>query len=181
MYFGMFFRVGNLGFNIYLTSTFSALISLVSNILTFLLWIPRCNRRSSLLGFCAISGATSIVLSILGKEYEGLMIGLELISLFCACMAYNLVLMYIVELFPTCVRNSASSLVRQAMIFGSIFDPVLVLLGRENMLYCYGVFGITVLVCGFLILCLPETRGKVLCDTMEEQDFLDSCDKEIVV
>ncbi|KMT02665.1 hypothetical protein BVRB_9g203420 [Beta vulgaris subsp. vulgaris] len=110
MYFGMFLGVGNLGFNIYLTSTFSALISLASYLLTFLFWVQRCNRRSSLLGFCVISGATSIMFSILGKDgHEGILIGLELVSLFCACMAYNLVLMYTVELFPTCVRNSAAS------------------------------------------------------------------------
>ncbi|KMT02668.1 hypothetical protein BVRB_9g203450 [Beta vulgaris subsp. vulgaris] len=181
MYFGMFLGVGNLGFNIYLTSTFSALLSLVSYLLTFLYWVPRCNRRISLLGFCVISGATSIIFSVVGKHiHQGLLISLELVSLFCACMAYNLVLMYTVELFPTCVRNSASSLVRQAMIFGSVFDPVLILLGRQNKMYSYGVFGITVLVCGFLVLCLPETRGKVLCDTMEEQELRDNSSSSII-
>ncbi|KMT02664.1 hypothetical protein BVRB_9g203410 [Beta vulgaris subsp. vulgaris] len=175
LYFGMFLGVEHLGFNIYLTSTFTALLSLASYLLTFLFWIQRCNRRSSLLGFCVISGATSIIFAVIGKNvHVSLTIGLELVSLFCACMAYNLVLMYTVELFPTCVRISASSLVRQAMIFGSVFDPVLILLGRQNMIYSYGVFGITVLVCGFLVLCLPETRGKVLCDTMEEQELRDN-------
>ncbi|XP_057526315.1 organic cation/carnitine transporter 2-like [Amaranthus tricolor] len=173
MYFGMFLGVGNLGFNIYLSSTFSALLSLASYLITFLFWIPRCNRRLSLLGFCIIGGSTSIVFSVLGKHHKGLTMGMELVSLFCACMAYNLVLMYTVELFPTCVRNSASSLVRQAMILGSVFDPVLILLGRKNMMYCYGVFGVTMLFSGFMVVFLPETRGKVLCDTMEEQEFRD--------
>ncbi|XP_010688756.2 organic cation/carnitine transporter 2 [Beta vulgaris subsp. vulgaris] len=181
MYFGMFLGVGNLGFNIYLTAALSALLSLLSYLLTFLYWIPRCNRRISMLGFCVISGATSIIFSVLGKHsYQGLIISLEVVSLFCACMAYNLVLMYTVELFPTCVRNSASSLVRQAMIFGSVFDPVLILIGRKNKIYSYGVFGITVLVCGFLVLCLPETRGKVLCDTMEEQELRDNKSSSII-
>ncbi|XP_074285182.1 organic cation/carnitine transporter 3-like [Silene latifolia] len=173
MYFGMFLSVGNLGFDIYLTSVFNALLSLFSYMLTFLWWIQHCNRRSSLLGFCTISGATCIIFSVIGKGHGGVLIGRELISLFCACMAYNLVLMYMVELFPTCVRNSATSLVRQAMILGSVFDPMLVLLGRKNMIYSYGAFGLAMLLCGFLVLCLPETRGKALCDTMEEQEFMD--------
>ncbi|XP_021735131.1 organic cation/carnitine transporter 2-like [Chenopodium quinoa] len=174
MYFVMFLGVGNLGFNIYLTSTFSALLSLASYLLTFLFWIQRCNRRASLLGFCTISGATSITFSIIGKHsHEGLFIALELVSLFCACMAYNIVLMYVIELFPTCIRNSASSLVRQTMFLGSVFDPVLILSGRRNMVYSYRVFGITMLLCGFLVIFLPETRGEVLCDTMEEQETRD--------
>ncbi|XP_074285181.1 organic cation/carnitine transporter 3-like [Silene latifolia] len=173
MYFGMFLGVGNLGFNIYLTSVFNASLSLSSYMLTFLWWIQHCNRRSSLLGFCTLSGATCIIFSVVGKGHLGVVIPLELVSLFCACMAYNLVLMYMVELFPTCVRNSASSLVRQAMILGSVFDPMLVLLGRKSIIYSYGTFGLAMLLCGFLVIWLPETRGKVLCDTMEEQELMD--------
>ncbi|KAK9663857.1 hypothetical protein RND81_14G003000 [Saponaria officinalis] len=121
LYFGMFLGVGNLGFNIYLTSVFNALLSLVSYALTFLWWMQHCNRKPSLLGFCTISGATCI-----------------------------------------------------AMILGSVFDPIMILIGRKNIIYSYGIFGLTMLLCGFLVLCLPETRGKVLCDTMEEQELMDN-------
>ena len=99
--------------------------------------------------------------------------GLELVSLFCACMACNILLMYIIELIPTCVRNYATSLVRQAAIFGSVFDPFLIWLGRKNEL-SYGVFGMAIIPCGLLVLCLLETRGKSLCDTMEKQEWSDA-------
>ncbi|XP_010688821.1 organic cation/carnitine transporter 3-like [Beta vulgaris subsp. vulgaris] len=141
MYFGMFLGVGDLGSDIYLTSVLHALLALISYLVAFLFWIPKCNRRVSLLGYCTLSGATSIVLAITGKgKIEGILLGMELVSMFCACMAYNISTMYVVELFPTCVRSSSSSLVRQAMIFGSVLDPLLVLLGRGNLLYSYGVF-----------------------------------------
>ncbi|KAK9663860.1 hypothetical protein RND81_14G003200 [Saponaria officinalis] len=179
MYFGMFLGVGNLGFDIYLSSVFNALLSLSSYVLTFLWWIQHCNRKTSLLGFCTISGATCIIFSVIGTGHGYILIGLELVSLFCACMAYNLVLMYMVELFPTCVRNSATSLVRQAMILGSVFDPMLIQLGRKSIIYSFGIFGLAMLLCGFLVLCLPETKGKVLCDTMEEQEFIDD-DRKLV-
>ncbi|XP_074287450.1 organic cation/carnitine transporter 3-like [Silene latifolia] len=179
MYFGMFLGVENLGYNIYLTLVFHSLLSLSSYVLFFLWWMQNCNRKTSLLGFCTISGALSIAMSLLGKDDNLMLIALELVSLFCACMAYNMVLMYMVELFPTCVRNSTSSLVRQSMILGSVFDPMLILVGRDNMIYSYGVFGLVMLLCGFLVLCLPETKGKVLYDTMEEQEF-DSDNKLIL-
>ncbi|XP_074285177.1 organic cation/carnitine transporter 3-like [Silene latifolia] len=173
IFFGMFLGVGNLGFDIYLTSVFNAILTLFSYLLTFLWWIQHCNRRSSLLGFCTISGATCLIFSVMGTSHKGILISLEIVSLFCASMANNLVLMYMVELFPTCVRNSGSSLVRQAMILGSVFDPMLVMLGTKNIIYSYGTFGLVMLLCGFLVLWLSETRGKVLCDTMEEQELVD--------
>ncbi|KMT02669.1 hypothetical protein BVRB_9g203460 [Beta vulgaris subsp. vulgaris] len=175
MYFGMFLGVGGLGSDIYLTSVYHALLSLSSSLLAFLFWIPRCNRRISLLGFCTLSGAMSMILSIIGKGKVGggLLLGMELVSMFSACMAYNMAMMYIVELFPTCIRSSASSLVRQATNLGTVLDPILVLLGRGNLLYSYGVFGLAMLLCGFLVILLPETRNQVLCDTMEEQELRD--------
>ncbi|XP_057525522.1 organic cation/carnitine transporter 2-like [Amaranthus tricolor] len=175
MYFGMFLGVGSLGSNIYTTSVYHSLLSLSSSFLAFLYWIPKCNRRISLIGYCSLSGGMSIALSILGRgrvNHE-ITLGMELVSMFSACMAYNMVMLYIIELFPTCVRSSASQLVRQATNLGTVLDPILVLLGSGNMIYSYGVFGLAMLLCGFLVIWLPETRGKVLCDTMEEQEVLD--------
>ncbi|KAL9241332.1 hypothetical protein vseg_015455 [Gypsophila vaccaria] len=177
MYFGMFLAVGNLGFNIYLTLVFHGLLFLSSSALTFLWWVQHYNRKTSLLGFCTLSGALCICFSFIGKGHGTLPIILELVSTFCACMAYDLVLTYTVELFPTCVRSCTTSLVRQAMILGSIFDPMLVLIGRDNMIYCYGIFGSAMLLCGFVVLCLPETKGNMLCDTMEEQELSDRDNK----
>lgn len=178
VYFGMFLGVGVLGFNLYLGATLNALLYIPSDLLTFLVWSRSCNRKVSMLGFCTISGVASVICAVIGRSnkqhLEGVQVGLELVSLFCACMAYNILLMYIIELFPTCVRNCATSLVRQAAIFGSIFDPILIWLGRKNELWSYGVFGIAIIPCGLLVLCLPETRGKSLCDTMEEQEWSDA-------
>ena len=113
MYYGMLLGVGGLGFNIYLSSTFNALLFLASSLLTYLFWIPKCNRRISLLGFCTISGAASIFSITFGHHRMGLHVGLELITQFCASMVFNILFMHVVELFPTCVWNTATSLSRQ--------------------------------------------------------------------
>ncbi|XP_021721247.1 organic cation/carnitine transporter 3-like [Chenopodium quinoa] len=173
MYFGMLLGVGGLGLNIYLSSTFNALLFLSSCLLTFLFWIPRCNRRSSVLGFCTISGAAGIIPITFGHHHKGIHVGLELIALFCACMVFNILFMYVVELFPTCIRNTAASLSRQALLLASVFVPVLVVIGRSNQLFSHAVFGVTILLCGLLVISLPETKGKVLCDGMEEQEAQD--------
>ncbi|KAL9244255.1 hypothetical protein vseg_018052 [Gypsophila vaccaria] len=172
MYFGMFLGVGGLGLNIYLSSILNALIFLFSSLLTNLFWIQRCNRRSSVLGFCIVSGTTSILSIVAGQHQKAVHVGLEFIALFCACMVFNILFMYTVELFPTCVRSTATALSRQALLLASIFVPVLVVIGRRNELFDHTVFGVSIIVCGTLVLTLPETRGKVLCDTMGEQEVI---------
>uniref|UniRef100_A0A803M3I8 Uncharacterized protein n=1 Tax=Chenopodium quinoa TaxID=63459 RepID=A0A803M3I8_CHEQI len=91
------------GLNIYLSLTFNAVQLLVSLLLTCLFWVPICNRRSSVLGFCTFSGAASVIFITVGHFHK-------------------------VELFPTCIGNTAASLSRQALLFVSIFVPVLVVI-----------------------------------------------------
>lgn len=170
VYYGMPLGVGNLAFNLYLSVTLNALAELPSALMTFLL-IGRLNRRSSLLFFTIISGLCSIMCVVLGHDGRpGLQIGLELVSFFSACTALNVLLIYTLELFPTCVRNSAMSMVRQAVVFGSVFSPDLVAASRKNGFFSYGLFGLVIGSCGVFVAWLPETRGGSLCDTMDQLD-----------
>ncbi|GMN60704.1 hypothetical protein TIFTF001_029805 [Ficus carica] len=88
----------------------------------------------------------------------------------CACTADNIPLIFTVELFPTCVRNSALSMVRQALVFGGVFSPVLAAAGRRNSFLSYGVFGVVIACLSLFAVCLPETRGRALFDTVDEED-----------
>ncbi|KAA8523392.1 hypothetical protein F0562_009815 [Nyssa sinensis] len=138
VYYGMPLGVGNLSFNLYLSVTLNALSELPASLLTFFL-IGRLNRKSALIGLTIISGFCSVMCVMMRDEWAWLQIGLELVSFFGACTAFNVMLIYTLELFPTCVRNSAISMVRQALVLGGVFSPVLVSAGRENGLVSYGV------------------------------------------
>ena len=100
----------------------------------------------------------------------GLQIGLEVTSFLGACAVVDIILIYTIELFPTCVRNSAVSMARQALVFGGILSPPLVVVGRRSPFLTYGVFGVVIGVCGLFAGGLPETRGVALSDTMEEEE-----------
>ncbi|XVE49920.1 hypothetical protein DITRI_Ditri01bG0120500 [Diplodiscus trichospermus] len=169
VYYGMPLGLGNLSFNLYLSVTFNALSELPASLITFLL-IGKLNRKGSLLGFTILSGMCSVLCVVIGKVWPVLQIGLELVSFFSACTAFNVELIYTIELFPTCVRNSALSMVRQALVFGGVFSPVLVAAGRKNDLLSFGVFGLVIGICGLSVLGLPETRGGTICDTMDEEE-----------
>ncbi|KAK9266670.1 hypothetical protein L1049_005506 [Liquidambar formosana] len=169
VYYGMPLGLGNLSFNLYLSVTLNALSELPASLVTFFL-IGRLNRRSAILVFSILSAVCSIMCVVMGNVWTGLQIGLELVSFFSACTAFNVLLIYTIELFPTCVRNSAVSMLRQALVLGGVFSPVLVAAGRKKGFLTYGVFGIVIGFCGLFVAFLPETKGGTLCDTMDEEE-----------
>ncbi|WMV51720.1 hypothetical protein MTR67_045105 [Solanum verrucosum] len=132
------------------------------------------NRKCSLLGFAMLSGIFSIGCVIIdGGRFEGLQIGVELISYFSACTTFSILLIYTLELFPTCVRNSAVAMVRRAMVLGGALSPMLIGVGRNNEWLSFGVFGLSIATCGCFVVFLPETKGRTLSDTMDEEENKD--------
>lgn len=131
VYYGMPLGLGNLKFNLYLSVTLNALSELPSSLIAFFL-IGKLSRKKSLLVFTSGCGICSVLCVFAGKFSGNLQMGLELVSFFFACSAFNMELIYTIELFPTCVRNTAIAMVRQALVLGGIFSPVLVAAGRTN-------------------------------------------------
>ncbi|KAK7314168.1 hypothetical protein VNO77_39380 [Canavalia gladiata] len=178
VYFGMPLAVGNLGFNIYLAVVFSALMEIPSCVATY--FLENYKRRPSILVFSIIGGVCCVMCAVVGDHrLQWVKVGLAMVSFFGACTAYNVFLIYIIELFPTCVRNTTTSLVRQAIVFGCIFSPFLISAGRKNNFFSYGVFGVVILLSNLTLLCLPETQGIVLCDTMDQQEKKETSMNEI--
>lgn len=175
--------VGSLGFNLYLSVTLNALSELPAALFTFFL-IGRLNRKASVLGFNTLSATCSFTCGAIMtmtagggggatvRWSRGLEVGLELVAFFGACTGLNVLLIYTLELFPTCVRNSAVALVRQAVMLGGVVSPLLVAAAAKYgvMMLSYGVFGVTIGLCGLFATWLPETWGRVLSDTMEEEE-----------
>jgi hypothetical protein len=161
------------GFRIYLSVIFNASLLIPSNLLTLFI-IARWKRKVSLFAFCTTSGICNITCVVVGNGREGIQIGLELASFFCSNLAYNVMIIFTIELFPTSVRNSATTLTRQAVVFGSVFGPILTSAGRRNEFLSFGIFGLAILLCGFFVIILPETKDKTLCNTIDEQERKDS-------
>ncbi|KAK7405444.1 hypothetical protein VNO78_06745 [Psophocarpus tetragonolobus] len=168
VYFGMPLAVGNLNYNIYLAVVFNALMEIPSCVVTY--FLGNCARKLSIFGFSLASGICCILCVVIGNWPQGVKVSLAVASFFCACTAFNVFLIYIIELFPTCVRNTAASLARQAVVFGCIFSPFLISAGRKNGIFSYGVFGVVIICSTFTLLSLPETRGVALSDTMDQQE-----------
>uniref|UniRef100_K4AL25 Major facilitator superfamily (MFS) profile domain-containing protein n=1 Tax=Setaria italica TaxID=4555 RepID=K4AL25_SETIT len=153
VYFGLPLGVGSLGSNLYLSTTYNALAEVPSAALSWLL-AARARRRVSLVALAAAAGAFSLACVAVPRGAGAARMAAELVSFFATCTAYDLILIYSIELFPiTSVRNSAVGLVRQ-----------------WGMIWSFGVFGLAIGCAGLFAACLPETRGKSMSDTMEEEE-----------
>ncbi|KAJ9168603.1 hypothetical protein P3X46_020103 [Hevea brasiliensis] len=148
VYYGMPLGLANLDFNLYLSVTFNALSELQASLITFF-FIDKLNRKCSLPVLTGLSGICSILCVVMGKISGNLQIGLEMISFFSACTGFSILLIYTIELFPTSVRNSAISMVRQALVFGGMFSPLLVAAESKSGFLSYGIFGLVIWICGF--------------------------------
>ncbi|CAL5083501.1 unnamed protein product [Urochloa decumbens] len=168
VYYGMPLNVGSLGTNLYLSVTYNALAELPSSILS-LAFIGKVNRRTTVIALTAAAGVFSLMCVAI-PEGSAARMASELLSFFATITAFNLILIYSIELFPTSVRNSAVGLVRQALVLGGVAAPVLVALGRERSFWSFGVFGLCIGCLGLFAACLPETKGRSMSDTMEEEE-----------
>ncbi|CAH2067890.1 unnamed protein product [Thlaspi arvense] len=176
VYYGMPLALSNLDFNVYLSAAFNALMDLPANLITLFL-VDKLSRRNALIAFTALGGVSSVLIFALQNmrigNHGALQLTLELISYFSACSAFNMEMIYTIELFPTCVRNSAIALTRQALVLGGVFSPIMVAAGRKNGFWSFGLFGLAIGLLGLFAVGLPETRGSDLCDTMDEEECKD--------
>ncbi|KAG5582134.1 hypothetical protein H5410_052761 [Solanum commersonii] len=138
--------VGCLNFNLYISITINALSELPSSIL-ILLFIGKC----SLLGFAMLSGIFSIGCVIIdGGKFERLQIA------------------HSIDLHIGTFPNSAV-----AMVLGGALSSMLIAVGRNNEWLSFGVFGLSIATCGCFVVFLPETKGRTLSDTMDEEENKD--------
>ncbi|KAL0867361.1 hypothetical protein Bca101_046479 [Brassica carinata] len=172
-YYGVPLAVRDIKLNIYLSEALTAMVELPSFVITPIL-LERFTRRSSVLVNSLLGGASGVlcfVLSLLGRTK--IAFGLELVSFLCARIGFNLMAVYIVELFPTCVRNCAMTMLRQALVVGGACCPLIASIGRHVPSLSFAVFGFAMSGFGLFVLLLPETKGSSLCDTMEAQEQSD--------
>ncbi|XP_024006934.1 organic cation/carnitine transporter 5 isoform X2 [Eutrema salsugineum] len=173
MYYGVPLAVRDIKVNIYLSEALNAMVELPTFVITPIL-LEKFNRRSSVLVNCLIGGALGVlcfVLTLFGRT--NIAFALELGSFFCARIGFNLMAVYMIEMFPTCVRNFATTMLRQALVVGGACCPIIVSIGRNVPSLSFAVFGFAVSGLGLFALLLPETKGSSLCDTMEEQEQSD--------
>lgn len=168
-YYGVPLAVRDIKVNIYLSEALNAMVELPTFVITPIL-LEKFSRRRYVLVNCLTGGASGVlcfILSLFGRTKMAF--ALELGSFSCTRIGFNLMAVYMVELFPTCVRNSATMMLRQALVVGGACCPIIASIGSNVPSLSFAVLEFTMSGLGLFSLLLPETKGSSLCDTMEAQ------------
>ncbi|CAM6014826.1 unnamed protein product, partial [Sphagnum balticum] len=169
VYYGISLNVVNLGFNLYLSVFFNALVEMPAFMITALL-LERLGRRIMLVSAMLLSGVCCLIGTLLAvargmKDIARVLC--SLLGIFGMAATYNLIYIYTAELFPTVIRNAALGLATQMGGIGAIIAPGIVVLGHLNASLPLAIFGAVAVMGGLLAMWLPETLNQPLYETLE--------------
>lgn len=174
VYFAVQLNVENLKFSKYLSVAINALLEIPAVFIAgFLLGFM--NRRLLLFMSCFLAGCSCFLCSIFTKGKGGTMgswiqLGIEGFGFMTSSLAFDILFIYVVELFPTNVRNFAVSLMRQALVLGGTISPLLVAAGRLSPTFSFLVIGGSSVLTGLMCLWLPETKNTPIYESLEQQE-----------
>ncbi|XP_011000788.1 PREDICTED: organic cation/carnitine transporter 1-like [Populus euphratica] len=180
VYYGVQLNVENLNFNLYFSVGLNALMEVPAVVIgTILLGLTGRRLLFSLSAFLAGISCLLCIVFAHGKRAKNAdksstgnwaQLAIEGIGFMAASVAFDVLYVYCIELFPTNVRNFAVSQSRQALMLGASIAPLLVAAGRLSPSLSFLVFGILSIFSGVLSWWLPETRNAPLYDTLKQEE-----------
>jgi len=168
IYYGMPLNVRNMKMNPYMSTALNALTEIPAiGVGTILL--PRTDRRI-LVSISSITCGLCCIVCILPAEDSWMQMAVEAMGFSAVCIAFDVLYIFCLELFPTNVRSAAVATMRQAIMAGAAIAPAIVVMGRVHLWVSFMAFGGFAVLSGLLALLLPETRNCPLYETLEEQE-----------
>ena len=171
VYYGLSLNVVNLKTNLYINVLLNAVVEMPAFAVTTVL-LGKMGRRGVGIWTLWFSGVFCLMGSLIengssSSNSEGkwgiLKMVCGLLGLSGMAGNYNLLGLYVAELFPTVVRNVALGCASQATQMGAILAPFVVVLGGR---WPFLVFAICGILGGMLMFLLPETLNRPFYDTL---------------
>ncbi|XP_041805880.1 solute carrier family 22 member 13-like [Chelmon rostratus] len=168
-YYCLSFNVGNFGLDIFLTQLMFGLTELPAHILCIWL-LEALGRKISLMSTLLIGGfLCTLILAVPQGDAVAVTV-LVTAGRFFTNWAGSVCNVYVQELFPTSVRQTASGLGSIASRAGGLLSPLLNMLAVYHWSIPTIVFSSLTLVSGALCFLLPETRRIELPDSTDEAE-----------
>ncbi|XP_037376587.1 solute carrier family 22 member 3 isoform X2 [Talpa occidentalis] len=174
VYQGLVMRLGIVGGNLYIDFFISGVVELPAALL-ILLTIERFGRRLPFAASNVVAGVACLVTAFLPEGIPWLRTTVATLGRLGITMAFEIVYLVNSELYPTTLRNFGVSLCSGLCDFGGIVAPFLLFrLAAVWLELPLIIFGILASVCGGLVMLLPETKGIVLPETVDDVEKLGS-------
>ncbi|KAJ6664559.1 hypothetical protein lerEdw1_006132 [Lerista edwardsae] len=181
VYQGLVLRLGIIKGNLYLEFFVSAIIELPSAFL-ILLTIDRIGRCPLLAASSIVAGIACLITAFLPKGIPWLNTSVPILARMGITITFELVYLVNSELYPTTLRNFGVSLCSGFCDLGGIVAPFLLYrladVWSELPLIVYSILAV---LCGVLVLLLPETKGISLPETVEDVEQLTRYNENFLV
>ncbi|XP_071399075.1 solute carrier family 22 member 13-like [Centroberyx affinis] len=167
-YYCVYFNMGNFGLDIFLTQLMFGLIELPAHLLC--IWLLEVLGRKVLLMSALVILGFLCMLTLAVQERAIAVTSLVIAGRFFMIGSISICNVYIQELFPTSVRQTAAGLGTVTMRTGGLLSPLLNMLAIYHWAAPTIVFSSLLMISGALTLLLPETRRTELPDSTDEAE-----------
>ncbi|NXA37718.1 S22A3 protein, partial [Eudromia elegans] len=172
IYQGLVMRLGIVGGNLYLDFFISGAVELPAALL-ILVTIDRIGRRPPFAVSNIVAGIACLVTAFLPEDIPWFKTMVATLGRLGITMAFEIVYLVNTELYPTTLRNFGVSLCSSLCDLGGIIAPFLLFrLATVWLELPLIIFSILAVVCGLLVLLLPETKGIPLPETVDDVEQL---------
>ncbi|NWU81387.1 S22A3 protein, partial [Onychorhynchus coronatus] len=172
IYQGLVMRLGIVGGNLYLDFFISGAVELPAALL-IIVTIDRIGRRLPFAISNFVAGIACLITAFLPEDIPWLKTTVATLGRLSITIAFEVVYLVNSELYPTTLRNFGVSLCSSLCDLGGIIAPFLLFrLAAIWLELPLIIFSILAVVCGFLVLLLPETKGISLPETVEDVEQL---------
>ncbi|XP_027585329.1 solute carrier family 22 member 3 [Pipra filicauda] len=174
IYQGLVMRLGIVGGNLYLDFFISGAVELPAAFL-IIVTIDRVGRRLPFAISNIVAGIACLITAFLPEDIPWLKTTVATLGRLSITIAFEVVYLVNSELYPTTLRNFGVSLCSSLCDLGGIIAPFLLFrLAAIWLELPLIIFSILAVVCGLLVLLLPETKGISLPETVEDVEQLSS-------
>lgn len=163
-YYCLSFNVGNLGLNIFLTQLIFGVSEVPAHLLCIWL-LEAVGRRVCLIATLLGGGLTCLLIIVVGQDKAAFVTLFATLGRIFSNMAGSICSVYVQELFPTSLRQSASGLGNIASRAGGLLSPVVNMLVMFHWTVPVVVYSSLMFLSGALGFLLPETRRRELPDS----------------
>nr|XP_046176573.1 solute carrier family 22 member 13 [Oncorhynchus gorbuscha] len=168
-YYCLSLNVGNFGLDIFFTQLMFGLTEIPGHILCIFI-LEYLGRKISLMSTLLTGGITCFLILAVPQDNAVAITALAAAGRFFMNNAGSICNVYLQELFPTSVRQTATGLGSIAIRIAGILSPMLNILAAYHWSIPTIVFSSLSLVGGALVFLLPETRRTELPDSTDEAE-----------
>lgn len=167
VYMGVAQYIGQTGGNIFVNVVTSGCLAMIGSL--FCLYaMKQFGRRKFLCATNTMSALTMFAIAFIPAENVSTIVGLSSIGMCTLSVSFAIANLYAGEVFPTVLRSTGVGVVTTCGGIGSMIAPFVT--GLSTIVYWLPpvIFGAFSILAAVLVLPLPETRGALLPETLED-------------